>query len=668
MKKLLRPLRSLLPTFPILLAVAGASAAVVPTEWRYRQSLQVRTPGLIRVPLPDETLAGAADRQQDLRVLDPQGREVALVVDTPVTAPARTTRALNFTTRLESTGMVLTFETGTDDPIESATLETPVPFFLRPARVEVSETGESWARVDDGVPLFRQWGAEQLRLQLGGRRVRAIRVTVDDRRTMSLPFTGATLQIAQGPTAETVEADAHIANREEFASETVLTLSPGAGPLAISALALETPEPAFTRRVTVGVREFDGTIARERLLGSGTVYRVALAGALPRSSLTLDLAQSVPAAELLVHIHNADSPPLEITAVRLQRPLVSVAFVASAPGTYSLLSGNPRAVAPRYDLAALAGDLRTANATRVVPGPREDLPDYRPRDPLATPTLAQVPLTGAPLDVSAWIRTKPVHITRGGVQELELDPYVLSGSRLDLADLRLMHAGNQVPYLLERPNLSRSLILDATPIPGSGPSLSRWRLTLPARRMPLQRLVISSPSTLFERDFRVFERAPSADGRTVERTLASGTWRRSPDGDSPGSFVFELKDRPATADLFLETNNGDNPAIDLGKVTGVYPVIWLVFKAEEDNDGYTLAYGRSAAAAPRYDLGLVANTMLSADRHAADLGLEKVHQPGAFSGLLSGAKGGVIFWVALGLVVVGLLVVVAGMLPKQPAR
>ena len=147
-------------------------------------------------------------------------------------------------------------------------------------------------------------------------------------------------------------------------------------------------------------------------------------------------------------------------------------------------------------LAALAGDLRGAHATTVVPGDLEAMPGYHERTELGAPPLPDVPLTGAPLDTRDWRFRRTVDIPGSGVQELELDADALAHSQPDFGDARLMRDGNQIPYVLERPDLSRSLELSPEPAPDSKrPTVSRWAVRLPRAGMPLRSVVLSS-STL----------------------------------------------------------------------------------------------------------------------------------------------------------------------------
>lgn len=654
----------LLPlAFALLCAAVSAPAALVPTEWRHRQEFTVAAPGVVRVELTDATFDAARPDLADLRLLDPAGRETALALDRPVATPARVTRPADFDARLDQGRVVLTIATGTRDALASILLLTPHPHFLRSARVEVSDDRSQWAVVDEGVPLFRQWGAEKLDLDLGGRPAAWVRVTIAG---AAMPFTGARLGLAAGPAAGLVPVGARIVRREEFAGETVLTVALDGRHAPLAALEIETPEPLFMRRVTVGIRDVRDLVPGERTVGEGTLFRVAADGVRTRAQLRLDFSHTPLAPELLVHVQNGDSPPLAVTGLHLKRRAIALRFHAAAAGRHTLLSGNPQAGAPRYDLAALAGDLQAATATTLTPGPLQETPDYQPRASLAEPPLPDVPLTGAPLDPAGWPRRKPVRLTQPGVQELELDPAVLAGARADFADLRLLRAGHQIPYLLERTALARPLALSPGLVPDpKRPTVSVWRLDLPHESLPLLRLAIASDTRLFERTFRLYERIVAGDGRTYEHTLAAGTWHRTPEPGSPGAHVFVPGDRPRTGTLFLETDNGDNPAITLESVKAEYAVVRLVFKTAE-TDGFVLAYGNLDASAPRYDLGLVAVRLLTASRSPAHLGAEEERAEGFARGALRHLRGGVVFWGALALVVIVLLVTISRLLPKAP--
>jgi hypothetical protein len=662
MKKRLLPSSKPAALWLFLTATISAGAALTPTEWRYRQELPVPAPGLVQVHLPDRTFDAAQPNLTDLRLLDPQGQETALLVDHPPVRVAHSIRPAAFETRLIDGNTVITLDTGTSEAIQSVAIETPHPHFMRSVRLEAADADGPWRLLDQGVPLFRQWGAEKLSLNIGNQTAAKIRITISG---TPLPFTAASLDLSTGPTPVYQPVGVHVSERQEFSGESVLTLTLDGRHAPLAELELVTPETVFMRRVTVTVRDVRDLVASERVVGSGTLYRVALDGAPAKAQLALRFEHMPLSRELLVHIHNGDSPPLAVTEVRLRRQPVSVLFMAPVAGRYTLLTGNPQATAPRYDLAAFAGDLRSAHSTLLVAGTREDMPGYQPRASLAEPPLPEVPLVGAPLDLQEWTRRKPVLIASPGVQELELDPAVLAATRSDLGDLRLTRAGLQIPFLLERTGLARAITLALEPQPDpKQPAASIWQIKLPQTGLPLLRIALTTETDLFQREFRLYERVPAANGPSYYRhTLARGTWSRTPEPGSLRTRMFELTERPQTDTLFLETDNGDNAPIALTSFRAEHAVVRLVFKVAE-TDGYELVYGRATATAPRYDLSLVAMKLLTSGRNIARMGVEEVAPEGLTRGVLRRLQGGPLFWGALGLVVIALLAVVARLLPK----
>ena len=661
MKRLPRPGLSI-PLLSLALCAASRCLALTPTEWQHRQALGVPAPGLVRVDLTPASFDAAGPQQEDLRVTDPSGRELAVLLDRPPAPSARLLRPASFEVKLVDGSTQITVMTGSKDWLASIFLETPSPFFMRAAQVEVSDDNSSWSMLDQGVPLFRQWGAERLELPLRGRAAAFIRITVADRRAAPLAFTGARLLAEAGPAPEAIPIGAHIAARDEFAGETVLTVALDGRHLPLAALGLVAGDPLFMRRVAVCVREVRDGLPGERTIGAGTVFRVSLDGAPVRDQLEVPLGFSPDTRELLVHIYNGDSPPLAVESVQLSRFPTSLLFMAPVAGTYALLSGNPQVGPAHYDLAAFASELRGAHAAVVVPGAIEDVAGYHERDTLGAPPMPDVPLMGAPVDAKDWSFRRPVEIASAGVQELELDPDALSRARPDLADLRLLRDGNQIPYVLERPALARSLEFSPVSSPDPRrPTVSLWALRLPKAGLPLRRVVLATSTSLFQRQFRLYEKTAQAGEGPSEHPLAAGLWIRTPEAGSPAARTFEFQDRMSTDTLWIETDNGDNPPIALGTAQAVYPVARLVFKVAE-TDGFTLAYGNPSAGAPRYDLGLVAARLLTSSRNTAQLGA--AGQGTATRNPFAGLSGGYLFWGALGVVVVALLLVVAKLLPK----
>jgi hypothetical protein len=646
----------------IALASSSLGVALETKDWKFHQSLPVERAGIVKVALPPATLDAARPQQDDLRLLDPAGHEVPYVIEHAAATTSASSRGPeSFRVVLADTTTQLLIGTGTTAPLVGIIVQSPSPSFLKAARVEISNDGQTWTEVAAGAALFRQFGAEQLRLDLANRTAAQLRITIDDAHTTAVPFTGATLLLAVNtqlapmlplPTAQ-------ITHREEFAGETVLTLDLGAKNVPLASIEFAVGDSLFTRRITVATQEMRDDTVSERTLGSGTIYRLALDGMAPTVRVDVPLAFSVPRRELLVHVANGDSPPLTIDSVIVNQRPIWLVFSGATPGVYTLLSGNADVSAPRYDVSGFAAALKSATPSAIKLGLLEDNPDYQRRIP-----LADTPAVGGAIDPAPWPFHKTVQCAATGVQQLELDLAVLAGSANNLDDLRLGRDGLQVPYVLERTTQSRAFAVPYTLANDpKRPQWTRWQLTLPRVHAPITRLTLTSSTTLFQREIRLFEVVTDEAHGNYERNFALVEWHKMPSRDQavtlPISFV------PAGNTVFAETNNGDNPPIALTKIDAAYPVVRVLFKANAGS--ITLYYGNANATAPRYDLALVADQLIAAEKNIAALGAEETTVRASHLGIL-GQQAGILFWGVLALVVVALLVVVARLLPKPPSK
>lgn len=648
-------------------ASALVAVALTPTEWEHRQPVNVAAPGLVKLAVPAATYEAAQPGLADVRLIGPDGREIPYLQDAggALRTPTKTLTPGPVRTSSENGATRIQIETATSEPLDEVELQTSAPYFLKAVHAEVSADGSTWESAGAAVPVFRQFGAEQLRVPLLGKPAAQVRLTFDDVRSRPAAFeVKLRTRSAQGAATAPTPVTTRILRQEEFAGESVLTLELASAQVPLAELRLDVKDALFMRGVTVTVREFVEGALRERIIGGGTIYRVALDGSTTREQLSVPISDAPPSRELIVTVVNGDSPPLAVAGAEARMTPVSLRFLAPAAGGFALLSGNPQATAPHYDLSAFSGELRRAEATAAVAGPIEPTPNFAPRVTPMDPALADVSLTGAPLNTDAWRVLRPVRMERTGVEELELDAAALAGAKADYGDLRLVQSGNQIPYLLERPALKRTLTLASTVVPDlKRPSVTIWRLTLPQPGMPLEWLSLSSSTPLFQRQLRVYEKRTGPDGGTYEATLATNDWSRTLEPGVAPTQRLRLSDRAQGATLWLETDNGDNPAITITSVRATYPVVRLVFKAGS-TEGLSLAYGNQAAVAPRYDLTLVAARLLTSSRTPAVLSGDIPEEKRGAGSFLRGIKGGPIFWGALALVVVVLLVVVAKLLPK----
>jgi hypothetical protein len=139
-------------------------------------------------------------------------------------------------------------------------------------------------------------------------------------------------------------------------------------------------------------------------------------------------------------------------------------------------------------------------------------------------------------------------------------------------------------------------------------------------------------------------------------------WTQTPERKTK-EFSLPLDGMAQSDTLILETDNGDNPPIELEKFTAFYSATRVLFKAKAD-DALFLYYGNSGAVPPSYDLNLVAGELLAADRIAVTLGSEQQLKKSSWIESQTPGTGGILFWGILAVVVIGLLVIVSRLLPK----
>jgi len=243
---------------------------------------------------------------------------------------------------------------------------------------------------------------------------------------------------------------------------------------------------------------------------------------------------------------------------------------------------------------------------------------------------------------------------------------LLAHSQPDQRDIRIVRGEYQLPFVFERTSLSRPISLSAAPANDpKKPALSRWFLKLPQPGLPITRLICTSSSPLFHRQMQLWEEVTDERGDKFVSELGRATWDQTPNSPKRDLFI-DLNARPRTDRLFLETDNGDNPTIELHDFRGYYPVTRVVFKAMSDPaQPVWLYYGNLDATAPRYDLNLVARELLRAERGTVTAGVEEnLSSTSSFVGQTLTGSTRYIFWGALALVVIVLLAIMSSFLPK----
>ncbi|MGV8074502.1 MAG: hypothetical protein AB2L11_08105 [Syntrophobacteraceae bacterium] len=634
--------------------------AAFPQDWKNVQEVRLEQAGLVKINLPLATIDSARQSLEDLRLIGADGREIPYLLERPAPTQPGSWPVKDLRVTVEREFTVVEIPLGHGQTVKALELESPAEDFIKAVSLDALSGEGGWQPLAQGVPIYRlPKRAGQLMVEIPPGAWTSLRLTLDDRRSPPIPITAARLYAASAAADPVEELPVTIQEHIENLHETHLTLQTAGANVTLAALSVETPDPLFTRTVTLSCKTYLENTIRESVLTSGTLFRVAVEGLPPVANLTLTSEVRAPSRELLLTIHNADNPPLQISGIRALRRPVYLIFLAPRAGSYYLLSGNRQCKAPDYDLTAQRKRLQSGVPVPIQARELVANPDYRAAD--LTPEVQ----VGGTLDMTKWKYRKGLKISRPGVQQVDLDLEVLSRATIGLSDLRVISAGKQLPYLVQHSSSTRAIVpaLSAEDDP-KRPKTSRWSVRLPLSRLPLSRFSVVSDTLYFKREVRLIEEF--ADERNVvrQRLLQSSRWVKTPEEKQS---LLELSiPHPISSDrLFLEIDNGDNPPLVLKNPQVWYPITQVLFKTAEAGAEIFLYYGNRATLPPQYDLDVIAPQLVAAAKSAAAVGPEEPVRPPSWKdrNLMSGTPG-VIFWVGLVLVVGVLLYVISRLLPR----
>ena len=645
----------------ILLGFAGVLCAAPEadrTAWQWQVPVEVGQPGMVRLELPPPVLDATRPDLGDLRVVSPAGVETPWLMGEVDPDEGQVRAAAGFKVALAGKTTVIEVTSATTKVIEAVEFVTPAREFLKSVTIEGRQSGGDRQNLATHQVIFRQsGGAERLRVPVPAEVWEGFRCTVDDARAQPVPFTGVRV-VTAGKKPESVESPVVMGVREEVAGETRLTLDLGARNLNVAELCLEIPDAVFSRPcgLAIATPATDGGTRMEPLTNQ-VLYRVTGEHEVTAEHLVIPVGKRLPNRYLTAIFRNGDSPPLQITGVKIRCYPTVLAFHAASAGAWQLLTGNRGAKVPDYDLSPLRGALAATGGQRIVPGVLERKPDYQ-----EPPALPGVEPAGAGIDLTDWSRRRAVRSVVPGVIRIELDALALAGCRTDLGDLRLVIDGRQIPYLIKPGTVTREL-KPASVVPHPDPkrpTVSGWEITLPVDGLPTVDLTASSAAPMFARRFVAIIKGKDELGNAWIDNAGAAEWTKTAGADS--RLLLSLGGRRMPRAFVLETDHGDNPPIAVADVCVRYAAPSIAAKLT-GTEPLWLYYGNAKAAPPRYDLLLVRNELLAADPQAAGLGEKELLKPDPRP--RGGADAGSPWlWLALAGVVGVLLVIVAKLLPR----
>lgn len=647
----------------VVLCLTGSAVGAVPPSWQFYQPLSVDETGPVRVKLPPETLGTARADRADLRVLAPEDTMIPydLHESRPDDYDVRTAGAFDVSRSDTRTGIQVV--TDVSKPVDAVRLTVRQRHFFKTVTVRGSNDLTEWETLVRRAPIFaRPDGPSRTRIDLPQERWKYLGLELDDRTSAPVDVQAVALGVPPGDTTPVERLGVAVTGRRQRNETSVFDLELPARHLSILRLRFFVEDPVFRRRVRLKATRPTRSDTRVVRLAAGTLYRLKDDRTANREHLSLPVNRRVHSKRLRLIVENGDNPPLSVQEVEAAVSPVHLVFWARTPGTYRILSGNPVAEAPDYDLARLDGRVRWAHVPESTPGDLRTNSDYRRPE-----RLPEIPTRGADIDVSGWTYRKPVRVQSEGVQWLELGPKVMAHARPDLRDLRLVAGGRQVPYVLDDLVLDRRLTGDSVSVhrdENSEEGISTVTFRLPDRALPVQRLSVRVEEPLFERRVIAYETPPNRRGERRRRTLAETTWTRKPEHRSRRVHL-PIRDRPKTDTLKLDIHNGNNAPLTLSDWRVEYRTRRILFKTD-DTRGLALYYGNADAPRPDYDLAMVTRQLLASQGHRAFTDEEQRLEKSSWwtTEREDDTIIRIVFWGVLVVVVAGLLFVIARLLPE----
>ncbi len=302
----------------------------------------------VRVPLPLSIAPGAGGDFADLRVTGDDGAErpYALDPDQPRSGDRSVPLIdVGFVAHRGTQGVVDLGSSGT--VVDAVTLDvdaTRRPTYFERVAIDASDDRQRWRIMRDDAIVYRvaqDGGRGNTTLSFGPTRSRWVRIRVLDPGA-AFPMTGARAGSSAPPPAPLERVAAEPIERDDPATHDQTWTFIPAEPVRPTAVTFADGGAHYERPVTV---ETSDDASAWTAAGDGTIAHYAEGG----SQTTLSIAEAT-ARYVRVTVHNGNDVPL-----RALRPALLVrphAIVFARRGTARLLSGNPNAGAPEYDLAA----------------------------------------------------------------------------------------------------------------------------------------------------------------------------------------------------------------------------------------------------------------------------------------------------------------------------
>ena len=407
----------------------------------------------------------------------------------------------------------------------------------------------------------------------------------------------------------------------------------------IVALRLSVGGGNLSRQAKVGEARLAGAEAAPVRLGEARLKR-AVHDVLAADELRIPI-ETPTTAQLELEVDDGDNPPLDLLSVEAELAELPFIYLESEKGGTLVARWAIGAHAPRYDLESARE--RAARGAASVGAWGEARPASAESEALGL--ADSLPGVGPPLETSPFGYARTLPDGPAGLLAVPLDAAVLAHSKGGLsgsfADLRIVDSlDRQLPYLLDRRPEPLLIPLpaparDAAAAARFPAATSVYRLTRPYAELPPARLVLRTSARVFEREVQAFVEPLADESRRrrgdAPRLVASASWRHADPASVAAALTLQLPTLPR-GELLLAVAEGDNSALPLASAELLLPS-WHVRLFRPGPGELRVVYGHRTLAPPRYDLALLATSVLASPARETELAGEQEHARSETEGL-----------------------------------
>ena len=632
----------------IVVFIVAMPVSVLAQAWQIEAPISVAQQTVIDVPLMAELHSQAQDGF-DLKVTGPDGKAITFELYWREAKNDTVLQLEQSSSRLENQVFIWTAKIPEKDRINVKSLKVYVLSNDYIGKVDIFGLKNGmWKKLADKTALYAKGGATQGEIEIEEARYEEFRMEFSAYAKKPVPI-GKVLARGDNQDRGYVWISVPLKyqridsgkNDNKVMSELIAVL-PGSG-LYIKDLEL------------VSAVRFNGdwSLENQTLSGGKKTYIPVINGSISgigkgSASVKIGVGRQWKGNVMNLRLTSPEGCISEVKNLSLIIRVPRLVFIADTPGTYLVQTGwgnrarileNPTAVC----LPSLSGfHFGAARAN----------PDWKPES-----LIGQYQIGGAPFKSEGYEWNTSVELAGSGYYRFVLN----QKASLDenLSGLRLVRDRKQVPYFMDRGEL-KEVNLSVTEKYDKEKNTSYWHLELPRASSRWLGLNLKAGG-FFNRTLRVERDRP----QMVQGVLCtSKPWINRSQNESV--LFVSLKCLPREEkNIRLVMAHGDNNPVSIKEAKAVYEAPALYFLAEA-GDGYELYGGSRTAAPPSYDLELVQNQLMNQESKTAGLAEPKLMKEqgitNKFFRYFSEKNWGL--YIVLGLLVIGLMAVIAYLFPK----